>query len=180
MTSLVDFQIREYSELRGLIDPYDAKLQNPASYDVTLGDTILIEPSPSDLLHMFAPDRIINNRWVSVDISKKSVTLAPNEFILAHTAEFIRVPTDLEAVFCLKSSRGREGWEHALAGYIDPGYQGRITLELKNNSRYHSLKVEAGMRIGQLRFSWLDCVPNKSYADTGHYNNATTVEISKC
>jgi dCTP deaminase len=179
MTTLVDFQIREYSRLRGLIEPYDADLQNPASYDVTLGDTILVEPSPGDMLHMFASDRIIDGRWVSIDISKKPVLLAPNEFILAHTAEFIRIPTDLESVFCLKSSRGREGWEHALAGYIDPGYQGRITLELKNNSRYHSLKVEAGMRIGQLRFTRLDCVPHRNYSQTGHYNNATTVEVSK-
>lgn len=175
MTSLVDFQIRELSRTAGLIEPYEPEQQNPASYDVTLGDTILV-PVPSSVTY-YEPDE--SKRWQEVDISKKPYYLGPNGFILAATAEYIRVPNDLEAVFCLKSSRGREGWNHALAGFVDPGFHGRVTLELKNYNQHHYLKVEAGMRIGQLRFSRVDAVPLRPYSVTGRYHGDSYVQISK-
>ena len=70
--------------------------------------------------------------------------MPPGGFVLAATAEWIRVPVSMESVFQLKSSRGREGYEHALAGYIDPGFHGRVTLELSNLRRFKELPLEAG------------------------------------
>lgn len=167
MSSLVDHQLRNLCKMSGLVEPFDPEMINPASIDVTLGPTLLREGGSGE------------ERWVEVDIRNGVYSLAPGEFVLAATQEFVRVPNNLEAVFNLKSSRGREGYEHLLAGYIDPGFHGRVTLELVNVNRYHRLPLEHGMRIGQLRFAKLDEIPMRSYAVTGRYQNDKGVQVSK-
>jgi len=167
MSTIVDHQIRHLCRTAGLVEPFNPNLINPASYDVTLGATLLREGGAGE------------DRWVECDIENGIYSLAPGEFVLAHTQELIRVPNDLECVFNLKSSRGREGYEHLMAGYIDPGFTGRVTLELVNVNRYHRLPLEHGMRIGQLRFSRLDATPMRSYAVTGRYHGDESVQESK-
>ena len=167
MATLVDFQIRELARTAGLVEPFNPDQINPASYDVTLGTTILKEGVGAE------------PRWIPVDITGGVYVMQPGEFILAATEEMVRIPNSLECVFNLKSSRGREGFEHLLAGYIDPGFHGKITLELCNVNRHHRLALEPGMRIGQLRFSRLDAVPHRSYAVTGRYHGDSGVMTSK-
>ena len=167
MATLVDHQLRNLCKQRGLVEPYTPEMINPASIDVTLGPTLLVEGRPG------------RERWVEVDIENGVYSLEPGEFVLAHTAELVRVPNNIECVFNLKSSRGREGYEHLMAAYIDPGFQGRVTLEICNVNRFHRLPLEHGMRIGQLRFSKLDAVPMRSYAVTGRYMNDAGVQVSR-
>lgn len=167
MATLVDHQLRNLCKNMGLVEPFTPEMINPASIDVTLGPTILREGGAGE------------ERWVEVDIENGVYSLAPGEFILAATQELVRVPNNIEAVFNLKSSRGREGYEHLMAGYIDPGFTGRVTLELVNVNRYHRLPLEHGMRIGQLRFAKLDEIPMRSYAVTGRYQGDPGVQVSK-
>ncbi|WGL30462.1 trimeric dUTP diphosphatase [Synechococcus phage S-CRES1] len=149
----------------GLVEPFSPELINPASIDVTLGDEILVEND--------------HGKFTSFDISNDTFYMPPGAFVLAHTSEYVRVPNNLECIFQLKSSRGREGYEHALAGYIDPGFHGRVTLELSNLRRFAELPLRAGMRIGQLRFAKLDEIPMRSYALTGRYHRAEGVQVSR-
>lgn len=165
MATIVDWQIRELCRSSGLVEPYDPDYLNPASIDVTLGDQIKVETDDGGF----------------ADFSIKDTTfwMPPGSFVLAHTTEFLRIPSNFECIFQLKSSRGREGYEHALAGYIDAGFHGRVTLELSNLRRFKELPLRAGMRIGQLRFCKLDEIPMRPYHLTGRYHNAQTVEESK-
>jgi len=167
MSTLVDFQLRELARNGGLVEPFNPDQVNPASYDVTLGPVIKREGVGGEY------------RWVPSDISSRPYGMAPGEFVLAATAEYIRVPVSLECVFNLKSSRGREGYEHLLAGYIDPGFHGEITLELCNVNRHHRLPLVQGMKIGQIRFARLDATPHRSYALTGRYHKDRGVVASK-
>lgn len=171
MSTLVDHQIRDLCRKSGLVEPFDPEMVNPASIDVTLGETVLVEG------RICGPEaeRV---RWIPVDI-RHGFTFAPGQFVLAHTAEIVRIPNWIEANFQLKSSRGREGINHLLAGYIDPGFSGAITLELQNVNQRHELELRAGMRIGQLRFNSLETPPLRSYAVTGRYMNDMTVTPSK-
>lgn len=164
MATLCDFQIRHLARTKGLVEPYDDRQLNPASYDVTLGPHIKVETRKG---------------WVDVDISRNPFQLAPGGFILAVTAEMVRVPSSLEAVFQLKSSRGREGFNHLLAGYIDPGFSGRVTLELQNVNRFKYLPLKEGLRIGQLRFMRMDQAPGRPYSLTGRYNGDMDVQTSR-
>ena len=167
MATLPDHEIRLLCRNRGLVEPFDPDYINPASIDVTLGATIKVENQSGGFDD------------IPLRGEEEPFLMRPGQFILAHTAELVRVPNEIECVFQLKSSRGREGYEHSLAGYIDPGFTGRVTLELSNVRQYADLPLWAGMRIGQLRFSYLNSMPMRSYAVTGRYNNADTVEESK-
>lgn len=171
MATLVDHEIRDLCRKSGLVEPFDPDMVNPASIDVTLGTTVLVEGricGPED-------ERV---RWRPVDITNGFV-FTPGQFILAQTLEVVRIPNWAEASFQLKSSRGREGINHLLAGYIDPGFCGVITLELQNVNQRHNVELYAGMKIGQLRFNSLETAPLRSYAVTGRYMNDMTVTPSK-
>lgn len=157
MTTIVDHQIRDYCRNAGLVEPFDPDMINPASIDVTLGPKVKVEND--------------NGFFTEIDISEEPFWMPPGGFVLASTAEWIRVPVSMECVFLLKSSRGREGYDHALATYCDPGFHGNITLELSNLRRFKELPLSIGMRIGQLRFSRLDALPHRSYSQTGRYHN---------
>ena len=165
MATLVDYQIRNLCLSRGLIEPFSIEMVNPASIDVTLGDVILVEND--------------HGGFTPFNIKHETFYIPPGGFVLASTAELVRVPNNLECIFQLKSSRGREGYEHALAGYIDAGFTGKVTLELSNLRRFKELPLRAGLRIGQLRFCELAAIPMRNYAMTGRYNNASGVEESK-
>jgi dCTP deaminase len=66
-----------------------------------------------------------------------------------------------------------------LAGYIDPGYKGRLTLELQNARAMHPVSLWPGMRIAQIVFHRMSMLPGKDYSMTGRYHGDTTVQESK-
>ena len=115
MSSLVDHQIRTLCREMGLVEPFDPDLVQPASIDVRLGNVIKREGRVCGPVEG-------RQEWVTEYIKDgDSFELFPGAFILAHTKEYVRIPNNIEANFQLKSSRGREGINHLLAGYIDPG-----------------------------------------------------------
>ena len=165
MATICDYQIRMLCRMAGLVEPFDPDMINPASIDVTLGEEILVEND--------------NGGFTPFNIKEQTFYMPPGAFILASTAEWVRVPNSMECVFQLKSSRGREGYDHALAGYIDAGFHGNITLEISNLRRFKELPLTAGMRIGQLRFMKLDSSPVRPYSLTGRYQGDEGAQESK-
>lgn len=167
--TLCDWQIAELGR-HGLVDPFDPALVNPCSLDVRLGGTLLVEVTWHRDLQ-------------PIDITATSPSnpyfMEPGEFLLAHTLEVVRVPSNLAMRFMLKSSRAREGVEHSLAGFIDCGFHGSITLELSNVRRHASVPIWYGMRIGQLELVQLDAMPLHTYGEKGHYQGDRTVQPSK-
>jgi dCTP deaminase len=171
MSTLVDHQIRDLCRKSGLVEPFDTDLINPASIDVRLGSTIKVEG------RMCGPSAQ-RGRWHEVDITN-GFTMFPGNFILAHTEETVRIPNWVECQFQLKSSRAREGLEHLLAGFVDPGFIGQVTLELLNVNQRHAIDLRPGIKIGQLRFNSLESIPLRSYAVTGRYMNDRGAVASK-
>ena len=138
-----------------VIDPitdWDLQLQ-PASVDVRLGKQFAVYQLP----HLPCIDPRDN---ANIDAVTKPVEipdgepfiLHPGEFALAHTAEYIKIPADLVARVEGRSSLGRLAIVvHATAGFIDPGFECTITLELSKLGRA-AVKLYPGMRISQLVF----------------------------
>jgi len=168
MATLPDHQIRHYAETANMIEPFRISQLNPASYDVRLGSTLKTEAKNA-----------YGSRWFPYHLQHSAYIMAPGEFLLGHTEEIIKVPADMDCIFMLKSSLARDGMNHSLAGYIDPGFHGRITVELKNVSPIFSLKLEVGMLIGQVRFSRLESSCETPYGVNGHYQGDMTVESAK-
>lgn len=78
--------------------------------------------------------------------------LHPGEFVLGATLERVRLGVDVVARLEGKSSLGRLGLLiHSTAGFIDPGFEGSITLELSNVATL-PISIYPGMKIGQISF----------------------------
>jgi dCTP deaminase len=152
--------IKKLCEQESIIDPYDISYVQPASYDVHLANKICRQTA--DGLEYS-------------DISNKC-KLKPGDFILASTVEKVRIPSYLCCRFEGKSSLGRIGlMTHVTAGFIDPGFEGNITLEIKNLSNVN-IYLHAGMAIGQLSFERLEAPSEIVYGDPklhSHYNHQT-------
>jgi dCTP deaminase len=154
----------------GLLTPWDPALINPASIDVRLGGHVLIEERFGDGFELTSLENSSQER---------PFLLRPGEFILAQTLEEFNVPDNIAIQFALKSSRAREGLQHMLAGFIDPGFhKSTLTLELKNVRSNYWVPIWPGMRIGQLIVTELNETPMRSYRETGRYNNCPLVRGS--
>ena len=170
MTVLADWQIRTYCENDNMIDPFREDHLNPASIDVTIGDKIMVEVADQEaFIEMDISDTTASNPYMMV----------PGEFCLAQVQEILTLPSFVTAQFLLKSSRGREGYEHLMAGFIDPGYSGRLTLELKNMRRHHEIPLYKGLKIGQLVFHRTCGTPLVDYSQTGRYQGDLKVTASR-
>lgn len=149
---LNNFEIAQRMDDYSLIlEPFDRDRLQPASADVTLGDTFAV----------FRRDRaiIIDPKQDSAELldyrtveEGEDFVIHPGEFVLAHTHERLAMPNDLVARVEGKSSLGRLGLlVHSTAGFIDPGFDGQITLELACVNSI-GIKLYPGMPIGQLSF----------------------------
>jgi dCTP deaminase len=76
--------------------------------------------------------------------------MEPGEFLLVVMLEHTVVPSDLSSLFLLKSTMARMGMSHSFAGWIDPGWDGFLTMELKNYNVDRPLPLWPGMPIGQM------------------------------
>ena len=155
----------------GMVSPFDPALVNPASLDVRLGDTLLIESAEGLELVPYP---------LAGHTQENPYLLRPGQFVLACTVETFQLPDNIAAQFMLKSSRAREAVNHLLAGFADPGFYGSVmTLELQNVRWFRRVPIWHGMRIGQMVFNQMAATPQRSYAVTGRYNGDATVQGSR-
>ncbi len=141
---------RLLAEGRIEIDPYEDSLLQPSSVDVRVDRFFRV-------FH--------NNRYPYIDVreeqedltelvevSERPFILHPGEFVIGSTLERIRLADDLVARLDGKSSLGRLGLLiHSTAGFIDPGWNGHVTLELSNVANL-PVTIYPGMKIGQISF----------------------------
>jgi len=168
---LPDHEIRRLCTEEAMVVPFDPELLNPASLDVTLGNHLMIEVEHTPELQLYSIEHCTE---------AEPYWLQPREFVLAKTREIFNLPDHVAAQFVLKSSRAREGLEHLLAGFADPGFNSSVlTLELHNSRQLHPISLWPGMKVGQMIFNQLSSAPLVSYAIKGHYNGDSSVTASR-
>jgi dCTP deaminase len=133
------------------IEPYDASLLQPSSVDVRVDRWFRVfHNARYPYIDVKEPQEELTE-LVEIDESRPFI-LHPGEFVLGSTLERIRLPDDLVARLEGKSSLGRLGLLiHSTAGFIDPGWDGHVTLELSNVANL-PITIYYGMKIGQLSF----------------------------
>jgi dCTP deaminase len=160
---LSDRTIREgISAGRIVIDPIDFDDIQPSSVDLHLGDDFQV---------------FRNSRYPYIDPGREQVGLTervtasteepfvlhPGEFALGTTVEHIGLSDDLVGRLEGKSSLGRLGLLiHSTAGYVDPGWEGTLTLELSNVANL-PIVLTPGMKIGQISFSQMTTPVDRPY-----------------
>ena len=131
------------------ISPLEEIQIQPASVDIRLGRTFsIVEDSSSGIITM---DNKISYKTIETD----TYLLLPGQFVLATTMEYFHLPDNLTAFVEGRSSLGRMGLFIQNAGWVDPGFEGEITLELFNANRC-AIELKSGRRVGQLVFAKMD------------------------
>jgi dCTP deaminase len=160
---LSDRTIREQLAAgRLVIDPFDDALVQPSSVDVRVaGEFRVFHNNRQPFIDVRHPsDELTDLVEITGD---EPFILHPGEFVLGSTVERVVIPDDLVARLEGKSSLGRLGLLiHSTAGYIDPGWDGHITLELSNVARL-PITIYRDMKIGQLSFLRLTTAVDTPY-----------------
>lgn len=144
------------------IDPYDDACVQPSSVDLHVEPRFLVFHNARR--PYIDPHEPMDDLTESIDIADgESFILHPGEFALGSTLERIGLPEDLVARLEGKSSLGRLGLLiHSTAGFIDPGFEGHVTLELSNVANL-PIAIHPGMEIGQISFQQLSSPAEHPY-----------------
>lgn len=140
-----------------VVEPLEPYQVQPASIDLRLGRHFLkVDENSVDSLSLDSSPSYL-------EIEKDEIIIPPLSFLLATTMEFIRIPANITAFVEGRSSIGRMGLFIQNAGWVDPGFEGTITLELFNSNRL-PLRLESGRRICQIVFAFMDKATRTPYA----------------
>ena len=153
------------------IDPYAPDAVGPASVDLTLS------------VHFMRVDGQSTGGLIKMDkpieyekFTRQRVIIPPKSFILASTIERVTLPADICAKVEGRSSIGRMGLFVQNAGWVDPGWDGCLTLELYNANEF-PIEIVAGRRICQLVLDRMAGPVDKPYA--GKYKGDGSVAGSR-
>jgi dCTP deaminase len=166
---LSDRSIREeISRGRLVIDPLGEGCIQPSSVDLRLAPlfrVFRVGILPRPYLDVAQP---MEGFTELVEVAEdEPFIIQPGEFVLAATVETITLPDDIVARVDGKSSLGRLGLLiHATAGFVDPGWTGKLTLELSNVAKM-PIAVRPGMRICQISFLRLSTPAERLYGSPG-------------
>ena len=115
----------------------------------------------------------LENEIVYKTITTDKYILMPGQFVLASTMEYFSLPNNITAFVEGRSSLGRMGLFIQNAGWVDPGFEGEITLELFNANRC-AIELQTGRRVGQLVFAKMDSNAEKPYSGKYQFQRGAT------
>ena len=149
---LSDRTIREeIAAGRIAIEPYDDSCVQPSSIDLHADRYFRVFRNHSQRVIDVKDDQEELTELVEM-LGDEPLILHPGEFVLGATLERVALPSDLVGRLEGKSSLGRLGLLiHSTAGFVDPGFDGHLTLELSNVANL-PITVYPGMKIGQISF----------------------------
>lgn len=145
---------------RIIIDPYDASLVNPNSYNLRLHDELLVYDDKTLDMKKLPQSR-------RIQIPEEGILLEPGRLYLGRTLEYTEthgyVPM-LEG----RSSMGRLGlFVHVTAGFGDVGFKGFWTLEIMC---IHPIRIYSGVQICQIFYHAVEG-DIKEYKSNKYQNN---------
>lgn len=162
------------------IEPFTPSNLQPASIDLRLGRSLLVHNQSSAVLDPFEPDSDNVSHVVLKGASRYAI--CPGDFIIGTTIEKVALGRGIVGRLEGKSSLARLGLvPHVAAGFIDPGFTGKITLELKNMGA-RPILLSYGMLIGQICFTPLvsECIsPYGSASCNSRYQGQDNATLSK-
>ena len=170
MSVLCDKEISKYIQA-GMIDfsrsetDWDTveKQINPNTLDLTLGKFIQWPKETQEPL-IFGRHYDTEKFWELQEVNPdEGVLLAPGDLFLGCSREYFRMPKDVCGQVFTKSSLGRVFINHMMAGVIDAGFEGTITLELRNEGKHNGV-IPYGARVVQIQFSYLSDYPELDYS----------------
>lgn len=182
--------------------PYQENHINGSSVDVTLGEWFYrtdrksefatYNPFDKDEVNRYfgeAQKAIRHDEWcresgseplANIPADHPIIVLEPGERILAHTHEFIGIKPPGTTSMQSRSTWGRNGVAVCFdAGWGDPGYINRWTMEIYNLNQRHSVVLPVGERIAQIVFMKTGPVKSAYHDLSGKYQSSLDLEELK-
>jgi dCTP deaminase len=179
--------------------PYQPSHINGSSVDVTLGEWFYRTDSKSESAvynpfdesdvnaYFGKPQKaILHKDWckqtgekpfANIPDDHPIIVLEPGERILAHTHEFIGIKAPGTTSMQSRSTWGRNGVACCFdAGWGDPGYINRWTMEIYNLNQRHSVVLPVGERIAQIVFQHTGEVSGEYSNLSGKYQTETNLD----
>ena len=160
---LSDRCIREHlADGRIVVEPLAGNAIQPASIDIRLDSEVLIFRNNwrTHIDVMQPADDVVER--VRIEDGRPFI-LHPGQFALGSTLETITIPNDIVARIEGKSSLARYGLLiHSTAGFVDPGWTGKLTLEFSNVGIL-GITLRYGMKIGHISFTQLSTPTENPY-----------------
>ncbi len=159
-------------DIKRLIEEGVIKVEPPPQFDLQLGscsldlrlsnEFSLFEYIRYPFIDIRNPNQSQHTRLVHVSEDEPFI-LHPGSFVLAVTIERLELPDDIVARLEGRSSLGRLGIiVHATASVIDPGWRGRVVLELANHGLM-PVALYPGVRVCSVTFEQLTTPVDKPY-----------------
>ncbi len=154
MGILSDRQIKRMVEDGKLrIEPFDPKQVQPASYDLRIGTKILASP--------ISPEKLGN--VVILNTEKPSYDILPGQMVGVLSLERLEFPLEFCGRFGIRSSFARFGLNAFGGLQLDPGFRGRLTMNLLNVGP-EPITVNLNDLIFTVEFQRLDEVAEAPYS----------------
>ncbi len=183
-----------------VLHPYNDKHIAGSSIDVTLGHWFYRTEKPSQggfynpfdkqsvdsyfsgpfkaEKHKQWADRHGKKLFKNIPADQPIIVLRPQERILAHTHEFVGIKAPGTSTMQARSTWGRNGIAVCLdAGWGDPGYINRWTMEVYNMNQHESVILPVGERIAQIVFYETGPVDTEYKQISGKYQSATSSNL---
>lgn len=152
------------------IEPYTPDQLQPASYDLRLGSEFL-GFAAHNVGHIDPAVNQTSELYEVLEARDGVIFIHPGQFVIATSLERLTFSDRIVGRVEGKSSLGRLGLlVHATAGFMDPGFEGEVTLEITNVAPV-PIKLYCGMPIAQVAFDRLESKCHQTYA--GKYQGQT-------
>lgn len=172
---LSDIEIKKYiSDGTITVEGFIEELLNPSTLDIRLSSQLRTYKTEDGVLNPFEP--MLTD--IS-DIPSEGIILQPGVLYLSETYERIKLPNNIGAQVLAKSSLGRLGLDIIIgpAGWIDPGFEGKVVLELRCTQ---PILIKRFMRIAQLKFEKISQNVGLAYGNNtlSKYQNQKNIQPS--
>ncbi|MCD6113854.1 MAG: dCTP deaminase [Thermoprotei archaeon] len=160
---LSDFDLKNYIKSGRLkIEPFDESIIRENGLDLRLGNKIARLKRTDKVLDVLNAREANIEDFYEVEEGEEFV-IYPNEHVLLHTLEYIKLPPELMGFVNLRSTYARLGIM-APPTIIDGGFEGQLTIELIGSS--FPVKLCAGIRFIHVVFAKLSSPIEKPYSGT--------------
>lgn len=173
---LSDRNLKELASKHEFITPFNENFCEGATINLTLHPQIKVYKAKEQMVMV---DKIDDGDLEMIDISEKDFHLKPNQSVLVQASEKFNIPTNMSAVIFERYSIKLLGLVVSPASYMNPGFRGRLSFLLTNNSP-SSIQLIHGIKFCQLGLLQLSSESDKPYdKQDAKYMDSDDVHISK-
>lgn len=173
---LSDRDLKQMSINYDLVNPFIEENCEGATIDLTLDSQIRTFDSTEQ--HIMG-NKVLDEDYKTININEQEFLLKPQESVLVQSHEYFKIPENMAGLIYERYSVKLMGLVVSPASYMNPGYEGRLSFLLTNNSR-GPIQLVAGISFCQLSIITLSSEAEKPYGEQDRkYMGSKSVQVSK-